>query len=156
MSTTQFIAIDPGMSTGVTHWQYNPHSDQPAQLLDATQFTGGLDAFRTWWARSQWAAAFLVVEQFKPDGRATHIDEFEPIRIEGAIGTLWGNSEIIWQTNQALTHTRNQQIINAGYWVDAKQLGQPDNNDAISSIKHALYWLKQNHLPTHLHVWGTP
>lgn len=150
-----FCSIDPGVETGVTRWVYDPHGHLPAERVQAVQFKGGLDAFLKWWDITDMAASFLIVEKFTPDGRATKIDEFEPIRIEGAIKTLWGDDDsIVWQTNQALAHVKEPRVRDAGYWVTPREVGRPDANDANSSVKHALYWLKQNHEPTRLHVWG--
>lgn len=153
---TTFAAIDPGMSTGASLWYYTPHGPLPAELLATTQFTGGLHGFLHWWDENDWPIQHLVVERYKLDARAHKTEHIEPVRIEGAIETLWGTEEVDWQTNQALAHVTTNNAKQAGYWVTPTQLGQPDNNDAVSSIKHGLYWLKQNHRPTLEHVWGTP
>jgi len=177
LSQTKFlIAIDPGMSSGIAMFQYGEH--KAAELVESEQIPGGVANFyeseimeRTGWIYI--SDMTVICERFVPlseDGFSHTSDSLEPLRIEGMLigdGIMSADyTDKRWQraSCQLITgsgsDTTRKQASNAllkeyGMWVTGVDVGQPDADDAISAIKHGIYYLKNvlKHRPTIEKFW---
>lgn len=155
----QFLSIDPGMSTGIVLW----HSlwGGPFIRHEYWQIAGGLEGFIAFISKDGVPAivedldiSFAVCEQFIPDGRASKLQEFEPLRIEGYIRGLFPCEwDIHWQRNSAMKGVTDRKLKQHDLWVTGTDVGMPDANDVISATKHGLAWLKANHAPSRDFYW---
>ena len=175
MSQTKFlIAIDPGISSGVATFSYT--DTEPATLVAVEQLpfgVGGIGSLMdTLWTHTG-TIDTVVCERFVPlseDGFSHTSDSLEPLRIEGALIDRWimpaDYADDRWQraSCQLITglgsDTTRKQASNAllkehGMWVTGVDVGLPDADDAISAIKHGIYYLKNTlrHRPTIEKFW---
>jgi len=110
----------------------------------------------------------IVTEKFVPiagKGFSQTLDSVEPLRGEGALialGVMPDYPDPTWRrANEqylfnAPSKAKKRSLLkeflkDTGNYVYGKQLGQPDNEDAVSAIAHAISYLTrvENHKPTY-------
>jgi len=148
----RFISIDPGMSTGWAIWeQVEPW--EPFHRVNVAQSPGGLPGFLAADVFNRRRSLdWVVCERFIPDGRASGLEQFEPLRIEGFIEGCFKGA-IRWQRNAEMSGVSDRLLKQHGLWLTGKDVGQPDANDAISATKHGLAYLKARHRPSQEYYW---
>lgn len=144
MSTV--LAIDPGMSTGITLMEYII-GERPT-ITAQWQIEGGLKGLRDefpWEMEIEHAA----VERFtpRPVAFSYSLDELEPLRIEGWLEAMFHEWEITWQDppQRKLVKTLPQTekfLQEYGYWATGADVGCKDANDANSATMHALAYIR--------------
>ena len=176
--TKSLIAIDPGKSSGVALFNYT--DETPATLVGVRQLSDGIreicdevSGLTEMIAFSKTGMWTVVCERFVPlteDGFSHTSDSLEPLRIEGALidrGIMSASySDDRWQraSCQLITGSGNdetrKQASNAllekhGMWYTGADVGQPNADDAISAIKHGIYYMKNTvkHRPTQEKFW---
>jgi len=163
------VSIDPGLSSSFAFGYYS--ETEPYTLLKAYQFTGGVAGMIQWVSDRRYQieeADDWVCERFVPlnnRGFGLTSDSIEPIAVEGALQAL---GVIDRSDKRRMRRANEQYLFNApskakkrsllkeflkdtGNYVYGKQLGQPDNEDAVSAIAHAISYLTrvENHKPTY-------
>lgn len=151
MSTV--LAIDPGMSTGITLMEYII-GERPT-ITAQWQVEGGLapliDFSEAWYDRSLHQDVKVVVERFtpRPVAFSYSLDELEPLRIEGFLDYYFGGfpGGITWQDppQRKLVRTlpETEKFLQAyGYWATGTDVGCKDANDANSATMHALAYIR--------------
>lgn len=144
MSTV--LAIDPGMSTGITLMEYII-GERPT-IVAQWQVEGGLEGLADSFEYEDFKYAEIVCERFtpRPVAFSYSLDELEPLRIEG-----WLTSEvrknITWQDppQRKLVRTLpdTEKFLQAyNYWATGTDVGCKDANDANSATMHALAYIR--------------
>lgn len=141
------LAIDPGMSTGITLMVYEI-GHQP-EIANQWQFGGGLAGFTEWCSTSLAGMhpESTVMERFtpRPVAFSYSLDELEPLRIEGFATAVF--SQVTWQDPpqrkliRTLPETEKFLKVNE-YWATGKDVGQKDADDANSATMHAIAFLR--------------
>ena len=178
MTANYVLAFDPGKSSGVALLAYN--ETEPVRLVKAWQFGNGVQGLLDWlenyypnsgWLLPFWASEVVVVsEKFTPlqgKGFAQTLDSTLPLVCEGvliAYGVMpvYDSKEKRWQrpslmyrhggSTLAEKKKRSRAFLKKnGLYVLPKELGTPDNNDAISAILHGLNYI--THTLNHRSTW---
>ena len=142
MSTV--LAIDPGMSTGITMMKYEI-GERP-EIIHQWQIERGLEGLTEFsWGGLHGA---VVCERFtpRPVAFSYSLDELEPLRIEGWLQATVGG-HIVWQDppQRKLVRTlpETEAFLKAyGYWATGTDVGCKDANDANSATMHALAYIR--------------
>lgn len=144
---SQVLAIDPGMSTGITLMEYII-GERPT-ITAQWQIEGGLDGLADAFDYDDFSyTTEIVCERFtpRPVAFSYSLDELEPLRIEG-----WLEREvrkgIVWQDppQRKLLRTlpETEKFLQAnGYWATGTDVGCKDANDANSATMHALAYIR--------------
>ena len=153
----QFIlSIDPGKSTGVAYGLV--YLDMPYRLEEAWQFGGGLDGLLDAIPgplSGVIPARHTICEKFQPISHANYsltTDSVEPLRCEGALialgimadfpGPTWRKpADQYFVGGKTLPEKKKRSrkfLKDTGNYRLPKQLGAPDNNDAISATLHGI------------------
>lgn len=173
MTTKHLLAFDPGRSTGVALGRYT--DTEPYTLVKAWQFTGGATGLIAWLddhfdtGYSPDPNFTVISEKFVPvagGGFAQSLDSTYPLVCEGvliAYGLMpeYDKVEKVWQrasqqyrqggSTKAEKRKKSKQFLrDNGLYVYGKQLGAPDNEDAVSAILHSLTYMTTTlrHKPT--------
>lgn len=177
MTANYVLAFDPGKSSGIALLSYS--ETEPARLVKAWQFGNGVQGLLDWlenyypnsgWLLPFWLSEVVVVsEKFTPlqgKGFAQTLDSTLPLVCEGVliaygIMPVYDSKEKRWQrpslmyrhggSTLAEKKKRSRAFLKKnGLYVLPKELGTPDNNDAISAILHGLNYITHtlNHRPT--------
>lgn len=147
---SQVLAIDPGMSTGITLMEYII-GERPT-IVAQYQIEGGLegqasqiDGILSWLPYD----AEVVCERFtpRPVAFSYRLDELEPLRFEGWLACKVGDWGITWQDppQRKLIKTlpETEKFLQAnGYWATGTDVGCKDANDANSATMHALAYIR--------------
>lgn len=149
---TLLISIDPGMMTGIVVGRYD--IDTPFEYITRSQVGGGLQGALLEAGEID-PRMEITVEKFspRPGARSWRLDELEPIRIEGALETLYG-SRIRWRKPEQRKLIgdlpRTEAFLKAtGYWTLPSEVGYKDANDVNAAMMHALGYLRDRaHRPT--------
>lgn len=148
MSTV--LAIDPGMSTGITMMEYEigerPTITRQWQIEGGLErLSGGLVQILSWFPYD----GEIVCERFtpRPVAFSYSLDELEPLRIEGWLYATAGDWGITWQDppQRKLVRTlpETEKFLQAyGYWATGTDVGCKDANDANSATMHALAYIR--------------
>lgn len=170
---TSIEVWDTGMSQGVVRAIYTP--DTLPVIAWKVQFEGGLDAVVETLANGydhngppdgNGYPDELVCEKFRPMPRAYKANEWESLRVEGALA-MWAMTPITWQYNDQLliggmSQNRDRRRRTAenkraaddvlremGLWTTGKEIGMKDANDVNSAMKHLIAYLRNHdHQPT--------
>lgn len=144
MSTV--LAIDPGMSTGITLMEYE--IGKRPEIKWQWQIERGLVGLKSdfpWEMHIEHA----VVERFtpRPVAFSYSLDELEPLRIEGWLSAMFHEREITWQDppQRKLVRTlpETEEFLQAyGYWATGTDVGCKDADDANSATMHALAYIR--------------
>lgn len=149
MSTV--LAIDPGMSTGITLMEYII-GHRPT-ITAQWQIEGGLEGLReSGIIRQPLHQEATVVERFtpRPVAFSYSLDELEPLRIEGWLDAWVGDflgDQVTWQDppQRKLVRTlpETEKFLQAhNYWATGTDVGCKDANDANSATMHALAFIR--------------
>lgn len=149
---TSLISIDPGMMTGVVFGRYS--ESERFEVEDRWQVGGGLQGALVD-LENITDSTEITCEKFspRPGARSWKLVELEPLRIEGALETLYG-SRVHWrkpeQRKLVGDLSRTERFLKAtGYWTLPSEVGQKDANDANAAMMHALGYLRdRGHRPT--------
>ena len=162
------LACDPGKSSGIALLAYN--ETEPAKLVKAWQFGNGVQGLLDWlekyypnsgWLLPFWLSEVVVVsEKFTPlqgKGFAQTLDSTLPLVCEGVliaygIMPVYDSKEKRWQrpntmymyggSTLAEKKKRAREFLKKhGLYVTGKELGAPDNNDAVSAILHGIAYV---------------
>lgn len=146
------LSLDPGKQTGIALGSYG--DDEPYELLNVWQVSGGLHGFIDWWRDQQrLLPTYLVCEKFVLRNNA-FVADTEPLLIEGALRVLWGG-DIEWQLPSDKSLVADTVLRENNLWHTGKQVGWKDAHDTNDAIIHALAYLKKNkHIPTLQKYWG--
>lgn len=141
MSTV--LAIDPGMSTGMTLMEYII-GERPT-IASQWQIEGGLEGLRDF--RFSAFRCEVVCERFtpRPVAFSYSLDELEPLRIEGWLTAIF--PEITWQDppQRKLIRTlpETEKFLQAyDYWATGTDVGCKNADDANSATMHALAYIR--------------
>lgn len=144
MSTV--LAIDPGMSTGITLMEYKIR-ERP-EIVGQWQIEGGLAGLARFIEEDRPTFSDLVVERFtpRPVAFSYSLDELEPLRIEGYLACFFRDG-FTWQDppQRKLVRTlpETEKFLQAyGYWATGTDVGCKDANDANSATMHALAYIR--------------
>lgn len=178
MRTKYLLAFDPGRSNGIALGYYDDKT--PYRVVKAWQFGGGASALSEWitdrfdgnvfrWDGNNSATPTIIAEKFVPvagGGFAQSLDSTYPLVCEGvliAYGLMpeYDKVEKVWQrasqqyrqggSTKAEKRKKSKQFLrDNGLYVYGKQLGAPDNEDAVSAILHSLTYMTTTlrHKPT--------
>lgn len=154
---TTLMVVDPGQMSGVFFGEFDAAT--PLMRTGYMQVPGGIQGLVR--ALSGAHPEVVVSERFSPrpnGGRQYHLNELEPIRIEGWIEIMF--PRVIWQTpgamvlksgaTQAERKRRSDDVLrSAGWWLTGKDVDYKDANDANAAAKHALAYMRSiGHAPT--------
>lgn len=143
------LAIDPGMSTGITLMEYII-GERPT-ITAQWQIEGGLAGLREHETGGGFDGfgATIVCERFtpRPVAFSYSLDELEPLRIEGWLTEIFWGDDIVWQDppQRKLVRTlpETEKFLQAnGYWATGTDVGCKDANDANSATMHALAYIR--------------
>lgn len=154
---TTILSIDPGNSSGIALGDYTDHT--PYKLRQVWQVPGGVRAFVEWWLTSSYSPLnnevdIIVAEKFILSSGNDFTAALDAAQIEGALAMAW-DGPLVYQLRSEKRSVTNQDIERGGYKVTAVQVAQPDANDAMDAIRHALIYLRSiGHVPTLKKVYG--
>lgn len=146
---SKVLAIDPGMSTGITLMEYLIR-ERPT-ITAQWQIEGGLEGLRQHDRDGGFDGfgADIVCERFtpRPVAFSYSLDELEPLRIEGWLTEVFNHTEITWQdpAQRKLVRTLpgTEKFLQAyDYWATGTDVGCKDANDANSATMHALAYIR--------------
>jgi len=172
------LSIDPGKSSGIALGHYT--ETQPYHLLRAWQFSGGAMGIIDWIKHKHISRSMTIIsEKFtpRPNGKfGLTLGSVESLVGEGVLLAFdlmppYTPSESRWQQPQMQyfvggkdkTEKRKRLkkfLKDTDNYVFGKELGQPDNEDAVSAIAHGIAYVMKVELnrPTHSMVadWKGP
>ena len=162
------LSFDPGKSSGIALGHYT--ETQPYHLLRAWQFSGGAMGLIDWIKHKHVSGPMTIIsEKFtpRPNGKfGLTLASVESLVGEGVLLAFdlmppYTPSESRWQQPQMQyfvggkdkTEKRKRLkkfLKDTDNYVFGKELGQPDNEDAVSAIAHGIaYVMKiETHAPT--------
>lgn len=146
-------SIDPGMMTGIVVVEYE--EDAGMGVLSRVQVGGGLQGALLELENLD-SEMEITCEKFspRPGARSWRLDELEPIRIEGALETLYG-ARVDWRKPEQRKLVGNSLTATAamlrrmGHWALPAEVGHKDANDVNAAMMHAIGYLRdRRHRPT--------
>lgn len=146
------LSLDPGSSRHATSHTgavlFSVPRDEPAFVDSSWAVRGGLDGFREWVEESdllEWADS-VIVEQFV-DRQIAGADR-TPMLIEGAVRFLRPDA-ILSPPSGYKQAVPDRVLKQFDCWFEGDH-----HNDRRSAARHALRWLRSNHMPTAKKGWG--
>lgn len=159
---------DTGLSNGIVRATYTPDT---FPVIDwVLQLEGGLYAVVDYLHSRKKHGTYpdeLVAERFRPMPRVYRDNEWQSLRIEGALA-MWAPGVITWQYNDQLLiggmvstqsdrrkraaenkRAADNVLRGLGLWRTGKDVGMKDANDVNSAMKHLVAYLRNSgHKPT--------
>ena len=171
MTVDYYLAIDPGMATGVAIGRVT--EDEPMEVIYKAIIQGGVYGFAEWlynsrngksWAEEDCSKNFpdqyasldwhinVVCETFRV--MATQFTpNVEALRIEGVVMSTFPRV-IEWHKPSDKVLVGDEFLKKHGLWVTGKDVGHSDGRDANDAMLHLFaHALKLRHQPTIKQFW---
>lgn len=148
----KLLSIDPGMMSGVVIGQFD--DDMPYIRLGWAEVPDGLEGIAG--TAMPWDADVVVCERFRARhmARSYRQNELEPLRIEGFVRAMRGDTHFRWPEQRGLgmggVPAMHQAMKSNGLWLTGEAIpNHKDADDVNAATAHALAWLaSQGHEPT--------
>lgn len=130
------IALDPGGTTGVAVFSFDPDGLEDTTLIYLDQIPDGLKGFAEFFQGSTIREDIYVVSEKWVTREGVRGANATPIYIEGYMYSLWPEA-VDWQEPKVKSTVPDEMIERLGLWV-------PGKRHAMDAVAHGLAWLRQN------------